>query len=59
MLLGAAELIRAGTTKFKPKSNWLNDATLTTYSTKGTNTRKYLNGRIDRARELLSGKAVV
>jgi len=56
VLVGAAELVKSGTVRFKPKKNWLSDKALTTYSTKGTNTRRYLNGRIDRARELLTGK---
>lgn len=55
VLVGAAELVRDGTTTFAPKGDWLNDEKLTTYSTKGTNTRNYLNGRIERARELLAG----
>jgi uncharacterized protein with ParB-like and HNH nuclease domain len=55
VLVGAAELIRGGHLQFSPSGDWLNDERLTQTSSKGTNTRNYLNGRIERARELLAG----
>ena len=54
--VGAAEALRAGRTVQVPKGKaWLDDEELVRHSTKGTNTVVALNGRIDRARELLSG----
>lgn len=55
VLVGGAELVEAGNSDFNPADDWLNDRELTNYSQKGTNTRNYLNGRIARARDLLSG----
>jgi uncharacterized protein with ParB-like and HNH nuclease domain len=55
IFVGAAELVEAKKGTFKPAKNWLNDRDLLKYSTKGTNTRAYLDGRISRAKELLQG----
>jgi hypothetical protein len=55
VLVGAADLVQNGVTTFNPKGDWLNDRLLTKQSSAGSNTRKYLKGRIDRANELLSG----
>lgn len=56
VLVGAAELIQSGYLQFSPTIGWMDDERLTKTSSKGTNTRSYLNGRIDRARELLGGE---
>lgn len=58
IMVAAAELIREGTEKFAPKDGWLDDAELVHFSTKGTNSRTMLNGRINRAKELLRGAEV-
>jgi hypothetical protein len=55
VLVGAAELIQGGARELSPVGDWLNDQELTRFSTKDTNTRSHLNGRIERARDLLSG----
>lgn len=54
IFVGAAELVEAKKS-FKPAQNWLADADLLKYTTKGTNTRNYLEGRINRSKELLAG----
>jgi Protein of unknown function DUF262 len=41
----------------RPPSDWLNDEDLVKYSTKGTNDPNFLNGRINRAKNLFLGKA--
>jgi hypothetical protein len=51
----AALQLHRSKVKLQPKSNWLRDGELLRFSTGGTNTKKYLTGRIERARELLSG----
>lgn len=51
----AALQMHRGKKKLAPKENWLKDKTLLQFSTGGTNTKKSLAGRIDRAIELLSG----
>lgn len=55
VLVGGAELLKSGVTTFAPTGDWLNDSRLTKMSRAGSNTRSYLKGRIQRARELLSG----
>jgi hypothetical protein len=55
VLVAAAELVREDKQTFTPQEDWLNDAELVYFSTKGTNTRTMLNGRINRAKELLQG----
>lgn len=55
VLVAAAELVREDQQEFTPQEDWLNDAELVYFSTKGTNTRTMLNGRINRAKELLQG----
>lgn len=55
IFVGAAELIESKRSSFKPARNWLSDRDLLKYSTKGTNTRTYLEGRISRSKELLLG----
>lgn len=54
IFVAALELSRSKT-KLVPKPGWLKDKTLLKFSTGGTNTKKSLLGRIDRAKELLSG----
>jgi hypothetical protein len=55
IFIGAAELVDSRRSTFKPHKNWLRDARLLKFTTKGTNTRAYLEGRISRAKELLLG----
>lgn len=55
IMVAAGKLIRSGTNKFAPKPGWLEDKTLVSSSTKGTNTPRALETRIDRAAELLAG----
>lgn len=57
ILVGAGRIIKAGKKIRAPKGDWLNDAELVRFSTKGTNTRSAFLGRNKRAEELLSGKA--
>lgn len=55
IMVGAAELLRSGSEVQVPANKkWLDDNELVEHSTKGTNTRGALNGRIDRARKLLT-----
>lgn len=54
ILVGCAEVLQAGETLARPPQGWLNDEELVAYSTKGTNTPASLNGRIARARTLLT-----
>jgi uncharacterized protein with ParB-like and HNH nuclease domain len=58
VLVATAELVREGYQALSPKDDWLNDAELIYFSTGGTNTRAMLNGRINRAKQLLSGAEV-
>lgn len=55
VLIAALELSRQRK-KLVPKPGWLKDRKLLAFSTGGTNTKKSLFGRIDRARELLLGE---
>ena len=57
VLVGAAELMQSGVATFTPAGDWLNDRELTRTSSAGSNTRSYLRGRIQRARDLLGGAA--
>lgn len=57
-LVAAAELV-AAKAPLNPQQEWTNDRELVRMSTKGTNTRNYLEGRIARARELLEGANVI
>jgi hypothetical protein len=50
-----ALLLHRSRTKMQPKDGWLGDIKLINFSTRGTNTKAMLIGRIDRAKELLSG----
>ncbi|QJD66446.1 DUF262 domain-containing protein [Xanthomonas campestris pv. badrii] len=54
VLVGALELSRKKV-KLSPVEGWLRDRQLLKLSTGGTNTKKSLHGRIDRAKELLQG----
>jgi uncharacterized protein with ParB-like and HNH nuclease domain len=54
VLVGALELSRKKV-KLTPVAGWLKDKQLLKFSTGGTNTKKSLLGRIDRAKELLQG----
>ena len=55
--LAGALLLHRDKTKFQPEPNWLADKKLLKFSTGGTNTKKMLQGRISRAKDLLSGAA--
>lgn len=55
VFIGAAELVESKKTAFKPAKDWLADKSLLKFTTKGTNTKSYLEGRIARAKELLLG----
>lgn len=55
-LVGALMLHRKKV-KLKPIDGWLADKHLLKFSTKGTNTKRMLLGRINRAQELLAGAA--
>jgi len=57
-LVGGGELIENGLRDFQPQAGWIEDAELVYYSTGGTNTSKMLEGRIQRAKQLLSGEDV-
>ena len=54
-LVAAANLLKRKK-KVEPLADWLLDEEFLQYSTKGTNTRNALKGRIRRAEELLSGQ---
>lgn len=54
VFIGALELSREKK-KLEPLQGWIADKSLLRFSTGGTNTKKYLIGRIDRAKELLLG----
>ncbi len=55
IMVGAGQLLLDEKIPRVPKNKkWLDDETLVKHSTKGTNTRVSLNGRIDRAMELLA-----
>lgn len=54
VLVAVAELQIDGKTIKSPPAGWLQDGELLKYSTKGTNTIASLNGRIARAKKLLS-----
>jgi hypothetical protein len=58
IMVATGLLIESGKPIRKPKKGWLNDAILVEHSTKGTNSRKALEGRILRAKQLLSGSSV-
>lgn len=55
VLVGAGRLVKAGKKLKAPPGNWLNDAELVNFSTKGTNTRTAFDGRNKRAEALFSG----
>lgn len=57
ILVATAELAKKRGVHLKPKTGWIEDAHLQRFSTKGTNTKNFLEGRINRARELLLGAA--
>lgn len=50
-----ALLLHRSKTKMQPRENWLADKKLINFSTRGTNTKTMLIGRIDRAKALLAG----
>jgi hypothetical protein len=56
VLVAAGRIIRNGGHLKSPKQGWLDDAALVGFSTKGTNTKKALLGRVDRAEDLLLGR---
>ncbi|SBV35636.1 conserved hypothetical protein [uncultured Stenotrophomonas sp.] len=53
--LAGALLLHREKGKFKPLDGWLSDKQLLKFSTGGTNTKKMLRGRVERAKELLAG----
>ncbi|RYD14766.1 MAG: DUF262 domain-containing protein [Lysobacteraceae bacterium] len=53
--LAGALLLHREKRKFQPANNWLRDKHLLKFSTGGTNTKRMLQGRIDRAKQLLGG----
>jgi hypothetical protein len=59
ILVAVGELLREEKRIRRPPADWLDDEELIRYSTKGTNTRRYLNGRIERAKALLAGRKMV
>jgi Protein of unknown function DUF262 len=52
VLVGIARIFREGKVPKPPADGWINDAELIQYSTKGTNSRTQLLGRISRANRL-------
>lgn len=56
VFIGALKAQRARR-KFDPQEGWLKDVKLLSFSTRGTNTRASLDGRISRAYELITGAA--
>lgn len=54
VMVALGKLTRAKKKVSTPKKGWLDDKELVKHSTKGTNTKKALSGRIQRAVELLS-----
>lgn len=54
VLVGLGRIFRSGSEPTRPPGDWLNDPELVRFSTKGTNTRTMLNGRVARAEELFS-----
>lgn len=57
VLVATAEILEAKT-QIAPQEGWLEDAELVAHSTRATNTRASLAGRLKRARDLLEGAAV-
>ena len=57
VLVGAADVLAEHGRLGTPPSGWLEDEELLSFSQKGTNTKKMLNGRINRARTLLTPSA--
>lgn len=55
VLVAAGRIIEKGQKIKNPKSDWVNDAELIKFSTKGTNTKVSFVGRNDRAEALLRG----
>ncbi|MFG2498576.1 DUF262 domain-containing protein [Streptomyces sp. NPDC048441] len=54
ILIGIARIIKEGKRPKKPAAGWANDKQLVDFSTKGTNSRTKLRGRILRSQELFS-----
>lgn len=55
VMVGVGRILNAGKKLKTPPADWLNDAELLKYSTKGTNTKPSFDGRNSRAEELLGG----
>lgn len=55
ILVAVAEIQQTESSDLTPREGWLDDAELAKHSTKGTNTRSALRGRIARAKALLQG----
>lgn len=55
VLVGAGRILKAGKKLKTPSPEWLNDAELLKYSTKGTNTKPSFDARNSRAAKLLGG----
>ncbi len=54
VLVAVGNLLRKGKSLRTPPNGWLNDEVLVNFSTRGTNTRAMLLGRVSRAEELMS-----
>lgn len=54
VLIGVGRIFRSGKTPKTPPAGWQDDDALVGYSTRGTNTRPKLRGRITRSEELFS-----
>jgi hypothetical protein len=52
VLVGIGRIYREGKVPQTPEGDWINDSELVKYSTKGTNSRSQLTGRIERAKKL-------
>jgi hypothetical protein len=55
VMVGIGRVFRSGRQPIAPAGDWFNDVELVRFSTKGTNTRTQLNGRVGRAEKLFSG----
>ncbi|WP_251964289.1 DUF262 domain-containing protein [Salinibacter ruber] len=58
VLVAAGELVEDDDLPFTPNSGWLDDAELYENTTRGTNAKRKLKGRIRRSKELLRGAEV-
>lgn len=59
VMVAIGEIFKSGNQVISPPTGWQDDEALVKYSSKGTNSVPMLNGRINRAIELLSGKTAL